>query len=31
VIGMSFSEPLLLALCGEAVIDGDLRELAEAA
>jgi len=30
VIGMSFSEPLLLALCGEAVIDGDLRELAEA-
>jgi predicted ATPase len=30
VIGMTFPEPLLLALCGDGVGDGDLRELAEA-
>jgi class 3 adenylate cyclase len=30
VIGVSFSEPLLLALCGEAAEGVDLRELAEA-
>lgn len=30
VIGMSFSEPLLLALCGDGVGDGDLGELSEA-
>jgi len=30
VIGVSFSEPLLLALCGDAAEGVDLRELAEA-
>ena len=30
VIGMTFPEPLLLALCGDCVGEGDLRELAEA-
>jgi predicted ATPase len=30
VIGMTFSEPLLLALCGDSVTGSDLRDLADA-
>ena len=30
IIGMTFSEPLLMALCGDGVDGDDLRELAEA-